>query len=176
MKFTQLPISGSYLIEEESFTDNRGSFAETWENLKYSNNGIIFSPSNSCLSLNHRKGTLRGLHYQEEPFGQSKLVSCATGSIYDVILDLRKGSPSYKQWHALGLSAFDGKAVYIPKGCAHGFITHVDGSVVSYLIEGEYNAAAAKAIRWNDPAFGIEWPTYDLIMSEKDKNMSNYQD
>ena len=170
MTVTELSIQDAYLVTDKFFEDSRGRFTEAWENTQFKKNNIDFSPSNSCFSYNTRKFTLRGLHYQQEPFGQSKLVTCVAGSIYDVILDLRKSSAGYLKWQAIEIKAFTGKAVFIPKGCAHGFVTLEENVVVSYLIEGDYNAGAAKAVRWNDPAIKINWPTDNPVISEKDSN------
>jgi dTDP-4-dehydrorhamnose 3,5-epimerase len=174
MILTPLPITGAYLATDNTFKDNRGVFTESWESKQFLEQGIIFYPSNSCFSLNLSKNTLRGLHYQLESHGQSKLVSCVAGAIYDVIVDLRSESASHMKWHAVRLTSFMGNSVYIPKGCAHGFMTLDDNSVVSYLIEGEYSPASARTIRWDDPVFGIDWPMNDPIISEKDKNVSVY--
>lgn len=175
MKYTQLEIYGSYVCSDTTFKDVRGAFAESWESDGLEKQGIVFRPSNSCLSYNEQRGTFRGLHYQAEPFGQAKIVTCAAGKIFDIIVDIRSESPTYLKWQGIELSAFDGHSIYIPKGCAHGFITLQDYSVVSYLIDGDYSAQAARAIRWNDPAFAIVLPIPISVISRKDSEVEDFK-
>ncbi|HTE24067.1 dTDP-4-dehydrorhamnose 3,5-epimerase [Flavitalea sp.] len=174
MNFQKLDIAGAFLLTDKVFQDNRGIFTETWEQKQLLEYGIKFSPSNSCLSYNIQEGTLRGLHYQQNPHHQSKLVTCAAGKLYDVILDLRKDSATYMKWQSMELSAFDGKSIYIPGGCAHGFVALNSNTVVSYLISGHYHPGAAGCIRWNDPVFQISWPLTNPILSDKDKFAPDY--
>jgi dTDP-4-dehydrorhamnose 3,5-epimerase len=174
MTFSKLSIEGAYLIQDKVFKDERGAFTEIWATKQLRNAGISFQPASSCFSFNIDSGILRGLHYQSEPFGQSKIVSCVAGKVYDVILDLRKGKSSFLKWEAIGLTAFSGQAIYIPEGCAHGFVTLENNTVISYLIEGEYNPQAAGVVRWNDPSIGISWPVKDPILSEKDRNAADF--
>jgi dTDP-4-dehydrorhamnose 3,5-epimerase len=141
---------------------------------QFMDQAIKFSPNNSCFSINSKEGTLRGLHYQREPHGQSKLVTCVSGKAYDVIVDLRIESPTYMKWLSVEISAFDGQSIFIPAGCAHGFATLTDNTVISYLIDGDYHPGSAGCIRWDDSAFQIKWPVTTPILSDKDKFAPDY--
>jgi dTDP-4-dehydrorhamnose 3,5-epimerase len=174
MKLSSLTIQGACEIQDDVFRDHRGAFSEVWDAARYKSNGLTFEPSNSCLSYNSKVNTLRGMHYQSAPFGQSKVVTCVAGKVLDVIVDLRKSSSTYLKWQATEMAACSGKSIYIPAGCAHGFLTLTDETVLSYLIEGAYHAAAASVVRWNDPAFSINWPITQVIISDKDKNAPDY--
>ncbi|MHA4843870.1 dTDP-4-dehydrorhamnose 3,5-epimerase [Flavitalea antarctica] len=169
MNFKKLDIEGAFLVTDRAFQDNRGMFTESWESTQFIRNSINFYPSNSCFSYNIQEGTLRGLHYQKEPHSQSKLITCVSGRIYDVILDLREDSSTYRKWLSFELSSFDGQSIFIPAGCAHGFVTMNSNTVISYLIAGDYHPGSAGCVRWNDPAFQIVWPVTNPILSEKDK-------
>jgi dTDP-4-dehydrorhamnose 3,5-epimerase len=173
MTFTRLKITGAALITNDVFRDQRGAFEAAWETADLEKEGIVFKPESACHSYNTKAGTLRGMHYQVMPYGQAKLVSCSSGAVYDVMVDLRPESPTYLLWDAVELSAASGKSIYIPAGCAHGFLTLQDNTIVTYLIEGAYNPQAAGAVRWNDNAIGIEWPAVqgELVLSERDKNV-----
>jgi dTDP-4-dehydrorhamnose 3,5-epimerase len=174
MEILKLEIDGAFLSKDTAFKDVRGVFTETWERNSFSKTGIEFRPDNSCFAYNEKTGTLRGLHYQAEPNSQAKIVSCMSGKIYDVMIDLRPRSSTFLKWQAIELLAFDGQSVYIPKGCAHGYLTLQPNTVVSYLIEGDYNPQAAKAVRWNDSAFSITWPIADPVISGKDLNAPDF--
>jgi dTDP-4-dehydrorhamnose 3,5-epimerase len=169
VKAIDLPIAGAKLLAAEPFRDSRGSFEVFWEQADLAAAGIPFAPVNSCHSYNQKSGTLRGMHFQQAPHGQTKLVSCVQGAAWDVIVDLRPDSPAYQRWHGETLEADSGRAVFIPAGCAHGFLTLKDDTTIAYLIEGNYNPKAAGVVRWNDPAFGIEWPVGDPFLSERDR-------
>jgi dTDP-4-dehydrorhamnose 3,5-epimerase len=127
------------------------------------------------ISWNARKGTLRGMHYQAQPFAECKLVRCSAGAIYDVIVDLRPASPSYRKWFAAELTATNRRMLYIPEGFAHGFQTLVDGTEVCYQISESYRPEHSRGVRWNDPAFGIEWPIPDPILSARDRAFADHQ-
>jgi dTDP-4-dehydrorhamnose 3,5-epimerase len=174
MEFSPLNLYGTFLVHDKIFQDDRGIFTETWEKSQFKKIGVNFTVSNSCFSYNKAIGTLRGLHYQEEPYEQSKIVTCAAGSIFDVIVDLRKDSATYLQSQAIEITAFKGVAIYIPKGCAHGFVTLENHTVVNYLIEGDYVPNSAKVIRYNDPLFAIKWPGSNFIISKKDLNTPDF--
>jgi dTDP-4-dehydrorhamnose 3,5-epimerase len=163
-----LQISEAMLLTTPVFRDIRGAFEVFWEQAALSGTGLAFSPSNSHHSFNTRAGTIRAFHVQRPPHGQAKLVSCVSGKTWDVIVDLRAESPTFRQWQGLELSAASGKVIYIPAGCAHGFATLVDNTTIAYLIEGEYRPESAAVVRWNDSALGIDWPVSDPIVSEKD--------
>jgi len=176
MAFARLKIDGAWLIINDVFTDVRGAFEAAWEAADLEKEGLLFKPESACHSYNTKAGTLRGMHYQAAPYGQAKIVSCSNGTLYDVMVDMRPGSPTYLMWEAIELSGASGKSVYIPAGCAHGFLTLQDHTIVTYLIEGAYHPQAAAAVRWNDKAIGIEWPSVQgaLILSERDKNVPDF--
>jgi dTDP-4-dehydrorhamnose 3,5-epimerase len=174
MTFSSLGIKDAYLIQDQAFIDERGKFTENWEVNNFALNGLQFAPSNSCFSFNKMRGTLRGLHYQSEPSEQSKLVTCVAGNLYDVIVDLRVNSPTYMQWNFVELAGFSGNSVFIPGGCAHGFMTLSDETVVSYLISGDYVPSLTKVVRFNDPAFNISWPGKAIVISQKDLTAPDY--
>jgi dTDP-4-dehydrorhamnose 3,5-epimerase len=167
-----LHIKDAYLLTEHPFQDIRGSFEVFWEDKLLREAGIDFNPVNAHHSYNVSIFTMRGMHYQLEPFGQDKLVSCVSGSIYDVIVDMRVDSPTYLTWQSVKLDAASGMSVYIPKGCAHGFLTMAPHSTMAYLIGGTYIPSAAALVRWDDPKVGIQWPCHadEMIMSDKDRN------
>ena len=175
-KITTLKIDGAYIFELPVFSDTRGSFTPAWEESLFAPLGLKFQPASSNYSYNVKQGTIRAFHYQTSPHEQAKLVSCVSGRIWDVIVDLREDSPTRDQWIATELTAGDGKSLYIPAGCAHGFATLGDNSTVAYLIEGDYVPEASSVIRWNDPTLGIDWPVKDPILSEKDANAPFLQD
>jgi dTDP-4-dehydrorhamnose 3,5-epimerase len=164
----ELGIAGARLFGAPVFSDARGAFEVFWEQADLAEAGLLFTPTNAHHSYNARVGTIRAFHLQRPPHGQSKLVSCVSGKAWDVILDLRPESPSFRQWEHVELSAASGKAVYIPAGCAHGFATLEDNTTIAYLIEGDYRPDFAAVVRWNDPALGIDWPVSDPIISDKD--------
>ncbi len=166
---TPLKVDGSYLLAAPFFADHRGGFEVFWEHDLLASTGIQFTPINAHHSYNLKSGTIRAFHYQAHPHGQAKLVSCVSGRIWDVMVDLRPDSSTRHQWSATELSPGDGKSVYIPAGCAHGFATLEDNSTVAYLIEGEYVPAASAVIRWNDPTLNVPWPVDNPILSEKDR-------
>lgn len=174
MKQELLTIEDACLLQNDIFNDVRGSFFESWEQDKILASNLSFTPSNACFSSNKLSGTLRGLHYQKAPYGQSKLVTCVAGAIIDIILDLRPDSGTYLKWTACSLKAFDGKAILIPAGCAHGFQTLEDNTVIAYLIDGEYKPDLSSTIRWNDPKFNINWPIPEPILSVKDSTASDF--
>jgi dTDP-4-dehydrorhamnose 3,5-epimerase len=172
VSFTPLKIPGSGILETAVFSDNRGSFEVFWEKEFLENAGINFIPANAHHSYNQHKKTLRGMHYQLAPFGQDKLVSCVNGAVFDVMVDMRKDSPTYMQWVAETLTASCGRSVFIPAGCAHGFVTLEPNTTIAYLISGQFNPAAAATVRWDDPAIGIDWPVLEgeFTISARDRD------
>lgn len=175
MNWAPLKIKGSFLFTDPVFRDERGAFEVFWEATDLQDSGISFQPVSAHHSYNNLKGTLRGLHYQLHPYGQSKLVSCISGAVYDVMLDLRPQSPTYLTYDAVELSAGSGKSVYIPAGCAHGFVSLQDNTTIAYLIEGVYKPDVAGTIRWDDPAIGILWPINNPILSNRDRNAPDFK-
>jgi len=169
MIFVETKIKGAYLIQPEPVQDDRGSFARAFCKREFESRGLngIFVQCNT--SYNRKKGTLRGMHYQAPPHQEVKLVWCIRGSIYDVIVDLRKESGPFRNWFAVELSADNGEMLYIPKGVAHGFQTLEDHTEVYYQMSEFYHSESARGVRWDDPALGIEWPPIsDRMVSDKD--------
>lgn len=156
------------LIEPRAFADDRGWFMETYKRSEFKANGIPVTFDQDNHSRSTKRGVMRGLHYQKDPFAQGKLVRCIVGEIFDVAVDIRRGSPSYGCWVAAVLTAENRKALWIPPGFAHGFVTLTDVADVSYKTTNEYSAAHDRGIRWNDPEIAIEWPIAEPCLSKKD--------
>ncbi len=169
MRFTETPLAGAWLIEPEPAADERGLFARTFCRREFSGHGIEFEVVQCSTSYNAKAGTLRGLHYQEGDAAEAKLVRCTRGAIYDVIVDLRAGSRTRLRWYAAELSADNRRALYVPKGFAHGFKTLLPDSEVFYQMSEFHAPEAARGLRWNDPALAIRWPVGEPIMSERDR-------
>lgn len=174
MIFVETALKGAVIIEAERQEDARGFFARTWCQRECEAHGINPHVVQCNISFNKRKGTLRGLHYQLPPFEEAKLVRCTMGAIYDVIVDLRPDSPTYKQHFAVVLSADNRTMLYVPEGFAHGFQTLVDKTEVFYLMSQYYAPAYAAGVRWNDPAFGIAWPEDDRIIVDRDRKHPDF--
>lgn len=168
MIFTACPLDGAWLIDVEPATDERGFFARTWCRREFAAHGIGAQFLQASVSGNARRATLRGLHYQAGPHQEAKLVRCTAGAVFDVIVDLRPRSAGYLRWYGVELSAANHRALYVPEGCAHGFITLADDSEVLYLISAEYAPGAAHGVRWDDPAVGVRWPLEPLVISARD--------
>lgn len=176
MKRTPLKVDGALLFETECFRDERGAFQTAWERGKTGEPELNFSPGGAFYSYNRHVGTLRGIHYQRAPHGQAKIVSCARGAAFDVIVDLRRSSPTHLVWDRVELKELSGLSLYIPAGCAHGFMTQEDHTIVAYLIEGDYAPESQATIRWNDPLFGFTWPTGEMIISERDRLAADFKE
>ena len=174
MLFTETKLKGSYIIELEKREDQRGFFARAWCQKEFADHGLNANLVQASISHNARRGTLRGMHYQAPPYEETKLVRCTAGSIYDVLLDLRPASATYRQWLGVELSASNYRSVYISAGFAHGFLTLADDSEVTYQVSQFYYPESARGVRYNDPAFGIEWPMKPVVISEKDKSWPSY--
>jgi dTDP-4-dehydrorhamnose 3,5-epimerase len=168
MIFTELPLSGAYLIEMQRLTDERGFFARSYCAEEFSERGLGPELRQCSVSYNARKGTLRGMHYQSAPHEEHKLVRCTAGAIFDVVVDLRDSSPTYRRWCAAELSAENRSSVFVPPGCAHGFVTLTDHTEVYYMISVAHAPEFSGGVRWNDPAFGIEWPFAPAVISARD--------
>lgn len=168
MIISESTISGVFQIQATPFRDCRGAFQDFWEQDLFIQNEINFKPNSSHFSYNQRQNTVRAFHYQVTPYEQTKLITCVSGRIWDVVVDIRQFSPTFSKWTALELSAVSGRSHLVPAGCAHGFLTLEDNSIVAYLIEGEYKPESARVIRWNDPNIAVSWPTKDPILSTKD--------
>lgn len=174
MNFIEAPISGAFVIDREPIRDERGYFARVWAREEFAARDLTTTIEQCSVSFNPRRGTLRGMHYQTAPHEEVKLVRCTRGAIYDVIIDLRAGSPNFGQWFGVELSADNGRMLYIPKGCAHGFLALKNDTEVYYQMSYPQVPEAARGVRWNDPAFGIVWPAAPEVISERDKNYPDY--
>ena len=173
---TQTKLNGAYIIEPERFEDERGFFARAWSATELAAVGAVGKFVEANLAFNHKRGTLRGLHWQAAPHGQAKLVRCTRGSVFDVGVDLRPDSTTYGQWTSVELSAANRLMLYVPEGFAHGYLTLEDDSEVLYLVTGDYEPASGRGARWNDPAFGIRWPDVDqVIVNERDSNYPDFR-
>lgn len=174
MIFIETKLKGAFVIEPERLEDERGFFARTWCQSEFEAHGLNPRLAQCSISFNKRRGTLRGMHYQAAPHEEAKLVRCIRGAIYDVILDLRPVSPTFRQWTSVELTADNRRMVYIPEGCAHGFQTLEDSTEVFYGMSEFYCPEAARGVRWDDPAFGIEWPVQVTAVSYKDNSYSAF--
>lgn len=168
MQFRPLSIAGAMVVDVERREDPRGFFARSFCCDEFAAHGLppVFVQCN--ISWNARRGTLRGMHFQRAPSREGKLVRCTAGAILDVVVDLRPDSPTYRRWEGVELTAANRRALYIPPGLAHGFQTLVDDTEVFYQMTDMFAPDLADGVRWNDPAFGIEWPVADPILSERD--------
>src|SRR5687767_2650607 len=171
MLFTETTLKGAYVVDLELREEERGFFARSWCAEEFEKLGLNARLSQCNISFNRKHGTLRGMHYQAAPFPEAKLVRCTMGAIYDVIIDLRVDSLTFKQWFAIELSAGNRRAVYIPEEFAHGFQTLVDATEVFYQMSEFFHPDCARGVRWDDPAFGILWPISDEIISDKDRRL-----
>jgi len=175
MIFKGLKLEGAFLIEPERHEDDRGFFALTWSQAEIDARGLEPRVVECNVSFNCRRGTLRGMHYQAAPHGQVKIVRCTTGAIYDVIIDLRAGSATFKQWVGVELTARNGNMLYIPKDFAHGFQTLADDTEVFYQMSEVYIPESGRGVRWNDPAFGVTWPRLErIIINDRDKSFPDF--
>ena len=169
MKFLPTPLAGAFVVELVRMEDERGFFARSFCQDEFRALGLNPSITQCNISWNRRAGTLRGLHYQERPHEEAKLVRCTRGAVWDVVVDLRDGSPTRLRWHAVELSARNRLALYVPEGFAHGFQTLQDDTEVLYQISESYRPDLARGVRWDDPTLGITWPVSDPVISERDR-------
>ena len=175
MIFTETPLRGAYLIEPEKIRDERGFFARSWCQREFADRGLNPRLSQCNISFNHHQGTLRGIHYQVAPYAEAKLIRCTHGAVYDVIIDLRPDSPTFMRHYAVTLCAQDHTMLYVPEGFALGFETLAHDTEVFYQMSGFYTPAAGRGIRWNDPAFGIQWPEPPRIIAQRDQDYPDFQ-
>ncbi len=168
MNFTESPLQGAYLIDMERAEDGRGFFARTFCEEEFAARGLASHMSQCSLSCNARQATLRGLHFQAAPHDEEKLVRCTAGAVFDVIVDLRPQSPTYRHWFGTELTAENYRSLYVPKGFAHGFISLQDRTEVYYMISVPYAAGFGRGVRWNDPSLGIRWPLQPAVISPRD--------
>jgi dTDP-4-dehydrorhamnose 3,5-epimerase len=170
MALRETGIEGTFVVAPEFFEDERGFFAPAWSEREFAERGVGAHFIESNISFNLRRGTLRGLHYQAAPHGQAKLVRCTRGRIFDVGVDLRPGSPTFRRWVAAELSAENRLLLYLPAEFAHGYLTLEDDTEVHYFVDNVYAPDASRGARWDDPAFGIEWPEISpLTINERDR-------
>lgn len=177
MRFTETPLAGAWVVELDRIEDERGHFARAFDREEWIARGMDPAIVQVNLSFNRRAGTLRGMHLQAAPHDEPKLVRCTRGAVYDVVVDLRSGSPTLGRWHGVELAEAAGTALYVPPGFAHGFQTLVDDSEVLYLMGHEYVPEAAGGVSWDDPSFGIDWPEPPVggrTISDRDRNYPDF--
>ena len=174
MTFRELPLAGAYLVDLDRVEDERGVFTRLWCRQEFAARGLPVDLAQLSISMNWRKGTLRGMHLQAAPHEETKVVRCSKGAIYDVLVDLRRDSATFRRWHAVELTPDNGRMLFVPRGCAHGFQTLEDASEVTYLISEFYHSESARGVRWNDPAFAIEWPLPVSVMSQTDRSYADF--
>lgn len=176
MRFTETKLKGAYMLELEKINDERGFFSRVWCKREFKTYGLNTDLAQASIALSTKRGTLRGMHYQLPPYEEVKLIRCYKGAIYDVIVDLRPDSRTFKEWYGAELKGNDYKMIYVPHGFAHGYQTLEDNTEVLYFISQFYTPEYYTGVRWNDPAFGIKWPiTKDIIISEKDKSFPDFR-
>ena len=174
MKFIETKLPGAYLVEIAPINDERGFFARSWSRPDFEKLGLNANLAQANVAWNVEKGTLRGMHFQAAPHAETKLVRCTRGAVYDVIVDLRPNSPTHKHSFGAELTADNYKMLYIPEGFGHGYQTLTDGAELTYFTTALYAPSAAGGVRYNDPAFGIEWPLAVTRISEKDAQWEDY--
>jgi dTDP-4-dehydrorhamnose 3,5-epimerase len=177
MTFNQLSLPGVWLLDADTFEDDRGSFSRLWMPDELSARGLETAVSQCSMATNLRRGTIRGLHYQAAPFEEVKVVRATRGAIFDVAVDLRPDSPTYRKWIGAELSAGNRRALYLPRGVAHGYQTLSDDADVLYLISAPYAPNHQRGVRWDDPAFGIDWPLgAPTMINARDAGYGNYDE
>lgn len=174
MQYARTPVDGAFVVDAAPRTDERGFFARVFCADEFSTHGMDPHIAQINNAFTDRAGTLRGLHYQVAPAGETKLVRCIRGRIFDVLVDLRSGSPSFRRWFGLELTAENRRMLYVPKGCAHGYLTLDDGCELLYLSSSPYAASHERVLRWDDPAIGIGWPIRPSVLSEKDRGAPDF--
>ena len=175
MQFTELSLSGAYLVDIQPQADERGFFARTFCEHEFAAAGLVSRFPQASVSYNARRGTVRGMHFQAAPHEETKLVRCLVGAVYDVIVDLRPVSPTYRRSIGLELSAQNRSALYIPKGFAHGFQSLMDNSELLYMIDVGYVADAARGVRWNDPFIDVKWPEPIEVIADRDNSFPDWR-
>jgi dTDP-4-dehydrorhamnose 3,5-epimerase len=175
MIFTPGVIQGSFVIDLQKRGDERGFFARLWCETEFAKQGIPYKVAQINTARTLRAGTVRGLHLQNHPHLEAKVASCTRGAIFDVAVDLRPGSPTFRRWFGAELTAESGRMLYVPEGCAHGYQTLVDDTDMLYLTSAAYAPAQATGVRFDDPAFGIEWPASVTVVSDPDRKWPDYR-
>ena len=172
----ETPIEGAKLLELSKHVDSRGSFMRLWCTAALEEAGLANDFVQANVAETRAAGTIRGLHYQVEPFAEDKLIRCTRGAVFDVVVDLRPDSTSYLQWHGVELSAGDDRLLLAPRGCAHGYQTLLEDSALEYFVSSPYSPEHERGIRWNDPSFTISWPSSNPIVSNKDSAWPDYSE
>ena len=176
MKFTESRVPGAWIIDITAIHDDRGFFAMTWLPDQFRKHGIDPALAQCNLAFNHKRGTLRGMHFQAAPEPDAKLVRCLSGRMFDVAVDIRPGSPTRGRWAAVELAAGDGRSLFVPAGFAHGFVTLEDDTTVFYMMGAAYRPALARGFRWDDPRVAIAWPVAPQTISERDRALPALDD
>jgi dTDP-4-dehydrorhamnose 3,5-epimerase len=174
MIFHETGLDGAYLVELEPRTDERGFFARSWCQQEFAERGLNSSLVQCNISFNKERGTLRGLHFQRAPYEEAKLVRCTQGAVFDVIIDLRPNSPSFTKHYSVRLDCDNRQTLFVPEGFAHGFQTLCDSTEVFYQMSQSYVPGTGTGVRWDDPAFGIEWPLPNPLMNKRDRNWPDW--
>jgi dTDP-4-dehydrorhamnose 3,5-epimerase len=175
VRFVETRLPHAFVVEPERLEDERGFFARTWCRKEFETRGLNSRLVQCSISYNAERGTLRGMHHQASPHAEAKLVRCTMGAIYDVIIDLRPDSPTFKQWLAVTLTARNRTMLYVPEGCSHGFLTLADNTEVFYQMSAFFAPESAVGIRWNDPMFNIAWPETVTRISDRDRQWADFQ-
>lgn len=170
MRFGGTDVVGAMVIDPTPHEDDRGRFMRAWCAREFAEHGLHFLPVQANMGFSRRRGTVRGMHFQEAPALEAKLVRCTRGTIFDVVLDLRPESPSYGKWYGSELSAQNGRMLYVPEHCAHGYQTLEECTEMYYMTSEFYTASAVRGVRFDDPAFSIQWPLAATMVSEQDRN------
>lgn len=176
MKFQETKLAGAYIVNLNLLQDDRGFFSRMFCREEFQQHGLVPDVMQGNMSWNKTRGTLRGMHYQHDPYQETKFIRCTRGAIYDVIIDLRKDSTTYQEWIGVELTADNRTALFVPKDFAHGFITLEDNTEVFYLVSQSYQPGSEGGIRWDDPRFNIEWPLTPTCISPKDAAWPDYKD
>jgi dTDP-4-dehydrorhamnose 3,5-epimerase len=174
--FNKTKLNGAYIMEIEKHSDERGFFSRSWCNKELEDHGLNSGLAQANIGFSLKKGTLRGLHYQVHPYEEVKVVRCTMGAIFDVIVDLRPDSPTYKQWISVELNSENRKMIYVPEGFAQGYITLNDNTEICYNTSQFYSPEFARGVRYDDPSFSIKWPIEVAVISKADKSWPDYED
>jgi dTDP-4-dehydrorhamnose 3,5-epimerase len=175
MRIVETPLAGVFMLEPEKLGDERGFFARVWCSDELAARGLCSSWVQSSISFNEKAGTLRGMHYQAPPHEETKLVTCTAGAVFDVVVDLRRGRSTFLEWFGVELTSGNNTTLYIPRGLAHGFVTLEDASMVEYHMSESFHPETTQGVRWDDPAFGIQWPREPGIMSLRDREHPDFE-
>lgn len=174
MIFTETRLKGAFIIEVKKLKDERGFFGRSFCQHEFAEHGLINQVAQANVSFNDQKGTLRGMHFQKAPYQETKLVRCTRGALYDVIIDLRPDSPTFRQWVGVELTAENHTMLFVPQDFAHGFITLEDNTEANYLVSQFYTPGAEGGVRWNDPEINIQWPLEPVSISDKDASWPDF--